>query len=82
MHEEAWQDIYGKPAPRNTQLIKDLQYEKLVKGGRGLISETNDREHARLRLELYMTYKGKTDRADVCLRQAFPRRLFVIKNQS
>ncbi|KAE9376744.1 cytochrome P450 ClCP1 [Stipitochalara longipes BDJ] len=48
--EEAWNDIYGKPTPRNTQLPKDeLQFFKPVSGTNGMIQEPSDEEHQRQR---------------------------------
>jgi averantin hydroxylase len=48
--EEAWQDIYTKAAPRNTQLPKDpLQFFRPPGGKNSMIQEPNDEEHQRMR---------------------------------
>ena len=48
--DEAWQDIYGKPSPRNTELRKDpSQFIDPGAGHYGLLMEPSDVEHARMR---------------------------------
>jgi hypothetical protein len=48
--EDAWTDIYGRPAPRNTQLMKDdAQFVPLGDSAPGLLMEPDDTEHARIR---------------------------------
>jgi hypothetical protein len=48
--EEAWQDIYGKPPHRNTQLQKDpLQFIPPSSGVNGMIQEPDDEQHQRMR---------------------------------
>jgi hypothetical protein len=48
--EEAWQDIYGKPSPRNIQLQRDSTlYVKPEDSSSGLMMEQNDEAHARMR---------------------------------
>lgn len=50
IEEEAWQDIYGKPQPRNTQLRKDpTVFVTAPKGPKGILVEPNDEIHGRLR---------------------------------
>jgi hypothetical protein len=48
--EEAWQDIYGKPPQRNTQLQKSpLQFTPTHSGVNSMIQEPDDEEHQRMR---------------------------------
>jgi len=48
--EEAWQDIYGKPQPRNTQLQRDpAQFVSSPSGAKSILEEPNDEMHARMR---------------------------------
>jgi hypothetical protein len=54
--EEAWQDIYGKPTPRNTQLRKDPhQFFTPTSGINGMLQEPGEEEAQRLRLKSFPT---------------------------
>ncbi|PBP24706.1 toxin biosynthesis cytochrome P450 monooxygenase [Diplocarpon rosae] len=58
--EEAWQDIYAKPLPRNTQLRKDPhQFIENPDGPRGLLVEPRDEVHARHRRNLAPGFSEK-----------------------
>ncbi|PVH87312.1 cytochrome P450 [Cadophora sp. DSE1049] len=58
--EEAWQDIYGKPPSRNTQLQKDPdQFIANPNGPRGLLLEPDDNVHARHRRNLAPGFSEK-----------------------
>jgi hypothetical protein len=49
---DAWQDIYGRPPPRNTELKKDAsQFVAPRNGIFGLLMEPDDKEHARMRYD-------------------------------
>ena len=49
---DAWQDIYGRPPPRNKELTKDAsQFVRPPNGVFGPLMEPSDKEHARMRYE-------------------------------
>jgi hypothetical protein len=50
--EEAWNDIYGKPATHNTQLQKSSsQFFKPPSAVNNMLQEPSDEEHQRMRLD-------------------------------
>ncbi|KAJ5047261.1 uncharacterized protein L3040_003098 [Drepanopeziza brunnea f. sp. 'multigermtubi'] len=58
--EDAWQDIYGKPLPRNSQLRKDPdQFVANPDGPLGLLLEPSDEIHARHRRNLAPGFSEK-----------------------
>ncbi|RDL42248.1 uncharacterized protein BP5553_02227 [Venustampulla echinocandica] len=58
--DAAWQDIYGKPAARNTQLMKDQnQFLTHENGVHGLLGEPDDSKHARMRRNLSHGFSEK-----------------------
>ncbi|CZR68230.1 related to cytochrome P450 CYP3/CYP5/CYP6/CYP9 subfamilies [Phialocephala subalpina] len=60
---DAWQDIYGKPAPRNEELKKDAsQFNPPPNGVYGLLMEPSDKEHARMRRNLSAGFSEKAMR--------------------
>ncbi|KAF8865497.1 cytochrome P450 [Acephala macrosclerotiorum] len=61
IQEEAWQDIYGKPQPRNTQLRKDPTTFILPNDGipKGILVEPSDEVHARIRRNLAPAFSEK-----------------------
>jgi hypothetical protein len=49
---DAWQDIYGRPSHRNTELVKDAsQFAPPPNGVPGLLMEPSAKEHARMRYD-------------------------------